>query len=128
MLHDVVAIDTERHVLKEVEELMDVLTDIFHEIRPHIVIAHGVSPEGDGTDSVHSLGGRIYYGYGVTVLHTDDPDGLSGDGLGFTLGAGTDMVCAAIGHLAKPLVGREVEELMAEWEKQEEAIDERDRV
>ena len=72
-------------------------------------------PAGDGTDSVHSLGGRIYYGYGVTVLHTDDPDGLSGDGLGFTLGAGTDMVCAAIGHLAKPLVGREVEELMASF-------------
>ena len=31
------------------------------------------------------------------------------------MGAGTDMVCAAIGHLAKPLVGREVEELMASF-------------
>jgi len=72
-------------------------------------------PLGDGTDSVHSLGGRIYYGYGVTVLETNSSAGagLTGDGLGFTLGAGTDMVCSAIEHLSTPLIGREIEELMA---------------
>lgn len=78
-------------------------------------------PAGDGTDSVHSLGGRIYYGYGVTVLETSSgtqaaaAPALTGDGLGFTLGAGTDMVCSAIEHLSKPLVGREIEELMASF-------------
>jgi L-fuconate dehydratase len=79
-------------------------------------------PEGDGTDSVHSLGGRIYYGYGVTVLETStgaeaaaSPPTLQGDGLGFTLGAGTDMVCSAIEHLSKPLIGREIEDLMASF-------------
>ena len=72
-------------------------------------------PPGDGTDSVHSLGGRIYYGFGVTVIETSAGGGLVGNGLGFTLGAGTDMVCQAIEHLAKPLVGCEIEELMASF-------------
>ncbi len=79
-------------------------------------------PEGDGTDSVHSLSGRIYYGYGVTVLETStgtdaaaSPTRLQGDGLGFTLGAGTDMVCSAIEHLSKPLIGREIEDIMASF-------------
>ena len=70
-------------------------------------------PPGDGTDSVHSMDGCITYGYGVCVLQTDSK--LSGDGLGFTLGGGTDMVCTAIEHLAKPLVGRSIEELMSDW-------------
>jgi hypothetical protein len=69
-------------------------------------------PAGDGTDSVHSLGGRIYYGYGVTVLGTDR-EGLAGHGLGFTLGAGTDLVCAAVEHLSGALMGRDIEELMS---------------
>ena len=73
-------------------------------------------PAGDGTDSVHSLGGRIYYGYGVTVLNTSAA-GPTGHGLGFTLGAGTDMVCSAIDHLCNSglLVGRDIEELMADF-------------
>ena len=75
-------------------------------------------PPGDGTDSVHSLGGHIYYGYGVTELDTSGGGSavpLIGSGLGFTLGAGTDMVCRAIEHLAKPLVGREIEDVMADF-------------
>lgn len=73
-------------------------------------------PIGDGTDSVHSLGGRIYYGYGVTVLQTAG-GGPNGHGLGFTLGAGTDLVCSAIGHLCSTglLVGRSIEEVMADF-------------
>ena len=53
------------------------------------------------------------YGYGVTLLGTDT--GLTGTGIAYTLGDGTNLVCEAIRILAEPLQGREIEELMAEF-------------
>ncbi len=65
---------------------------------------------GEGVDSVHS---EPVYSYAVTQLETDA--GHSGTGLAFTLGGGNDLVCRAAEMLAAALVGREIEELMAEW-------------
>ncbi len=67
-------------------------------------------PDGAGSDSIHV---DPQYGYGVTLLSTDD--GLSGTGIAYTLGEGTDLVCRAIDILAEPLVGQEIEELMAHF-------------
>src|SRR5262245_43395552 len=65
---------------------------------------------GEGTDAVHSA---PQYAYAVARLQTDHP--YEGVGLAFTLGDGNDLVCRAIGALAEPLVGREIEGLMAEF-------------
>ncbi len=64
---------------------------------------------GEGADAIHSA---PQYAYAVAVLHADR---LTGSGLAFTLGGGNDLVCAAIDMLAAPLVGREIEELMADF-------------
>ena len=64
---------------------------------------------GAGADSVHS---NPQYSYAVTQLHAGD---LRGMGLAFTLGGGNELVCQAIDALAASLVGREVEELMADF-------------
>jgi len=65
---------------------------------------------GEGADAVHSI---PEYAYAVTELHTGLPE--TGIGLAFTLGPGTDLVCSAVETLAGPLVGREIEELMADF-------------
>jgi L-fuconate dehydratase len=61
-------------------------------------------------DAVHSA---PVYSYAVTLLETDGPH--RGTGLAFTLGGGNDLVCRAIETLAESLVGRDLEELMAEF-------------
>ncbi|MEE2642123.1 MAG: enolase C-terminal domain-like protein [Planctomycetota bacterium] len=66
--------------------------------------------EGAGSDAVHT---DPQYGYAVTRLHADS--GLSGTGLAYTLGAGNELICEAIRLLVRPLLGREIEELMAEF-------------
>ena len=66
--------------------------------------------DGAGADAVHS---NPVYAYAVTLLHTDSPH--TGVGLAFTLGAGNDLVCETIRLLAAPLVGREIEDLMADF-------------
>jgi len=45
------------------------------------------------------------------MLHTDDPD-LTGFGLTFTIGRGTDLCVAAAQQLADPLVGLDVDDLL----------------
>ncbi len=65
---------------------------------------------GEGVDAIHT---NPQYAYAVTLLQTDSA--LTGVGLALTLGAGTEMVCDAIETLAQPLVGREIEELMASF-------------
>ena len=65
---------------------------------------------GEGVDAIHT---NPQYAYAVTLLQTDSA--LTGVGLALTLGAGTEMVCDAIEALAQPLVGREIEELMASF-------------
>jgi L-fuconate dehydratase len=66
--------------------------------------------DGAGSDSVHSA---PVYSYAVTWLESSG--GPRGCGLAFTLGAGNELVCRAIEALAQGLVGREIEELMADF-------------
>ena len=64
--------------------------------------------DGAGADSIHT---EPVYAYAVCELHTDK--GIAGIGLAFTLGHGNDLVCRAIKALAEPLLGRDIETLMA---------------
>lgn len=65
---------------------------------------------GEGVDAIHT---NPQYAYAIALLHTDGP--LSGTGLALTLGEGTELVCSAIEVLGQPLLGRDIEELMAEF-------------
>jgi L-fuconate dehydratase len=65
---------------------------------------------GAGSDAIHSNG---EYAFAVTELHTDC--GLTGCGITLTMGNGNRVVCDIIEHLTATLVGREIEELMAEF-------------
>ncbi|MEN9936758.1 MAG: hypothetical protein RLZZ387_3337 [Chloroflexota bacterium] len=65
---------------------------------------------GEGADAVHRA---PEYAYAAVLLETGGP--LGGTGLAFTLGGGNELVCQAITALAEPLVGREIEELMADF-------------
>lgn len=65
---------------------------------------------GEGSDSIHS---DPEYSYAVTTLHTDSD--MIGIGLAFTLGKGNELVCQTIAALSDILVGREIEELMADF-------------
>lgn len=73
--------------------------------------------EGAGSDAIHTM---PQYAYAVCVLKTDTT--VEGTGLAFTLGAGTDLVCKAIQYLAEPLVGQDIEELMANFGKTYRAL------
>jgi L-fuconate dehydratase len=66
--------------------------------------------EGEGADAIHT---NPVYAYAVTLLKTDSPH--TGVGLAFTIGAGNSIVCETIRILAEGLVGREVEDLMADF-------------
>jgi len=66
--------------------------------------------EGAGSDAIHT---DPEYGYGVTLLHADN--GTVGTGITYTLGGGTSLICDAIELLAEPILGREIEELMANF-------------
>lgn len=65
---------------------------------------------GEGTDSVHST---AQYAFAVALLHTGSD--MTGSGLAFTLGGGNELVCQAIEALGAPLVGRDIEEVMADF-------------
>lgn len=65
---------------------------------------------GEGADSVHA---DPQYSYAVTELVTNASQ--VGIGLAFTLGTGNDLVCKVAEKLAEVLVGREIEELMAQF-------------
>ena len=67
--------------------------------------------DGAGSDAVHT---DPEYCLAVTELETGAPE-LRGSGFALTLGAGNRLVCEAIELLAGRLVGREIEELMAEF-------------
>jgi L-fuconate dehydratase len=54
------------------------------------------------------------YSCAYVVLHTDSPDGLSGCGLTFTNGRGTEVVVAALRALEHLVVGRSLEEITSE--------------
>ncbi|MBP7142300.1 MAG: hypothetical protein KBA71_10365 [Opitutaceae bacterium] len=63
-----------------------------------------------GSDAVHK---NPRYSYAVTLLR--DTHGREGSGLAFTLGAGNDLVCRVAELLAGKLVGREIEDVMADF-------------
>jgi len=65
----------------------------------------------DGSDAMNP---DPDYSAAYVVLHTDHPDGLSGHGLTFTIGRGTELCVAAIDLLAGHVVGLTVEEIAAD--------------
>lgn len=67
-------------------------------------------PPGAGSDAVHT---DPQYSFAVTLLKT--PNGLYGTGIVLTLGEGNRLVCEAIELLAKSLIGRSIEDLMANF-------------
>jgi L-fuconate dehydratase len=66
--------------------------------------------DGAGSDAVHS---GAEYAFAVTRLKTGGP--VDGIGIALTLGRGNELVRQAIEQLAGALIGREIEELMADF-------------
>jgi L-fuconate dehydratase len=65
---------------------------------------------GAGSDAVHS---GSEYAFATTLLASGS--GLYGTGIVLTLGEGNQLVCEAIELLGKSLIGRKIEELMADF-------------
>ncbi len=65
---------------------------------------------GHGSDAIHR---DPIYSYATMQLHDDS--GLLGTGLAFTLGEGNDLVCRAAEFYAQRLIGRDIEEVMADF-------------
>ena len=63
-----------------------------------------------GSDSVHT---DPDYSAGYLILSTDRE--VEGHGLTFTLGRGTEVVCAAMRELERLVVGRTLESITADW-------------
>jgi L-fuconate dehydratase len=66
--------------------------------------------KGAGSDAIHK---DPVYSYAVTRLVDDS--GITGSGLAFTVGEGNDLVCKAAKFYADKLIGRDIEELMANF-------------
>jgi L-fuconate dehydratase len=67
-------------------------------------------PAGAGSDAVHTDPE-----YCLAVTRLEPSSGKSGTGFALTLGEGNRLVCETIQLLAKPLQGRPIEDLMAEF-------------
>jgi L-fuconate dehydratase len=65
----------------------------------------------DGSDAMHE---SPDYSCAYVTLHTDSPAGLTGCGLTFTNGRGTEVVVAAVRALEYLVVGRSLEEITDE--------------
>jgi len=68
------------------------------------------SLDADGSDAMNKDGD---YSAAYLVLRTD-ADGLAGHGFTFTIGRGNDLCAAAVRQRAQPLVGRDVDALVAD--------------
>ena len=66
------------------------------------------SRELDGSDAMNP---DPDYSAAYVILRTDATDGLTGHGLTFTIGRGTEVVVAAVRALAPLVVGRSTDEL-----------------
>jgi L-fuconate dehydratase len=66
--------------------------------------------DGAGSDAVHS---GAEYAFAVTRLKTGGP--VDGIGIALTLGRGNELVRQAIEQSARALIGRDIEELMADF-------------
>jgi L-fuconate dehydratase len=64
-----------------------------------------------GSDAVHT---DPDYSAAYVVLRTDGGDDAAGHGLTFTIGRGTEVVCAAVDALRPMVVGRDVEEVFGD--------------
>lgn len=80
-----------------------------HITRVATVDARFTLKPGEGTDAVHT---NPQYAYAVTELRSAT---LVGTGFVLTLGAGNELVNAAIELLAEPLIGRDIDEVMNEF-------------
>src|SRR5215471_17553743 len=69
------------------------------------------SRSGTGSDALNT---DPDYSAAYVALETDDPSGLVGHGLTFTIGRGTEVCVAAIEALAPHVLGASVEELIAD--------------
>ena len=65
----------------------------------------------DGSDAMNA---DPDYSAAYVILRNDNPQGLEGHGLTFTIGRGNELCCTAISSLAEPLVGRTLESLTAD--------------
>lgn len=72
--------------------------------------AHFPLKDGAGSDAVHS--GNVY-SYPVAQLHSDS--GRIGTGIALLLGGGNNLTCQLIEALAEPLIGQDIETLMADF-------------
>lgn len=77
-----------------------------------IDIRFPTSLSGDGTDAMNT---DCDYSSAYVTLQTSSD--LVGHGMTFTIGRGTDVVCAAIKELSLKLIGKDVEELFADMGK-----------
>src|SRR5580704_5340845 len=66
--------------------------------------------QGAGSDAVHS---GAEYAFATTLLASDEK--VFGTGIVLTLGLGNQLVCQAIEWLGEELIGRDIEELMADF-------------
>ena len=66
--------------------------------------------DGAGSDAVHNIN---VYAYPITELHSDS--GVQGSGIVLTLAGGNNLICDLIEMLTAPLVGQEIEALMADF-------------
>jgi L-fuconate dehydratase len=64
----------------------------------------------DGSDAMNK---ETDYSAAYVVLETDEP-GLAGHGFTFTIGRGNDLCCLAAEQRARPLVGRDVDEVVGD--------------
>jgi len=67
-------------------------------------------PEGAGSDAVHTSPV-----YAMALTHLETEGRATGVGLALNLGDGNRLVCEAIRMLAQPLVGKSIEEIMANF-------------
>jgi len=65
----------------------------------------------DGSDAMNIAPD---YSAAYVVLETDNPDGLAGHGLTFTIGRGTELCVAAVHLLAHHVVGRTIEDIASD--------------
>jgi len=69
-------------------------------------------PEGAGSDAMHTAPV-----YAMSLTHLKTESGLTGVGLALALGDGNRLVCEAIRMLARPLIGKPIEGVMASFGK-----------
>jgi L-fuconate dehydratase len=67
-------------------------------------------PEGAGSDAMHTAPV-----YAMSLTHLKTESGLTGVGLALALGDGNRLVCDAIRMLARPLIGKPIEDVMASF-------------